>query len=75
MSNFEAILNEYKDFNASIFQLRKKKSRFEEQLKDQILKRYQIMNMCTPLDNDYISAVLNFKKKTAQIILTPKLYE
>ena len=31
--------------------------------------------MSTPIDNDYISAVLNFKKKTAQVELTSKMYE
>ena len=75
MSSFEAILNEYKQFKGSIFQLKKKKFNFEEQLKEQIFNKYKIENMCTPLDIDYISAVLNFKKKTASIELTPKLYE
>ena len=30
MKNFEAILNEYKNFKGSIFQLKKKKINFEE---------------------------------------------
>ena len=34
MSSFEAILNEFKSFSASIFFRKKKKFNFEDQLKD-----------------------------------------
>ena len=75
ITSFDAIINEFKNFKGAIFKSKKQIFNFEEQLKEQIFKKYKIENMSTPIDNDYISAVLNFKKKTAQVELTSKMYE
>ena len=75
MSSFQDILSEFKTFNGSVYKLKKRKSNFEEQLKEQIEKKYNIENMCTPIDNDYIRGILGFKQKQNLTFLRQPQYE
>lgn len=74
MVTFEDILKEYKIFNDSVFQLKKKKNTFAQSLKEEIERKYLFENICTPVDNDYIMAILNFKKKQTITLLKQKNY-
>ena len=75
MSTFQEILSEFKSFNGSVFQLKKRKTNFEAQLKEQIEKKYNFENMCTPIDNDYIRGILGFKQKHNLTFLRQPQYE
>lgn len=75
MTSFEETLGQFKNFNGSVFRLKKRKSTFEEQLKDQIEKRFKLDKMCTPIDTDYIRGILSFKKKQNFTLLQPSQYE
>lgn len=74
-SELEGVLDEYKHFNDTVYQLQKKKYNFLERLKTNIESNYLFERLCTPLDNDYISNVLNFKNKASTAILTQQDYE
>jgi hypothetical protein len=74
-TELEAVLTEYKHFNDTVYQLQKKKSNFCERLKANIEDNFLFERLCTPLDNDYIMSVLNFKNKTALSLLRQQDYE
>lgn len=74
-NELEAILTEYKNFNDTVYQLQKKKFNFVEKLKKNIESNYQFDKLCTPLDNDYIMSVLNYKTKGSISLLKQEDYE
>ncbi len=75
MTNVDSILSEYKHFNEAGFKPKKKKNQFSDQLKDQIEQKYLYQKMVTPVDNDYILAIINLKKKKNLALLKQDHYE
>lgn len=74
-NELEAILTEYKNFNDTVYQLQKKKYNFVDRLKKNIESNYLFEKLCTPLDNDYIVSILNFKAKGSITLLKQEDYE
>ena len=75
MTNVDAILSEYKHFNDSGFRPKNKKNQFSDLLKQQIEERYLYERMVTPVDNDYILAITNFRKKKNLTLLKQEHYK